>query len=161
MSIDQLTVHDYERALSKGFWRRIFNRVTGKTNDLLPFDEIRDRIPLTGQHYAGLKQVPIEKIVGSYGRYHDFDRTFLPIKKATKDRWISIDKAHYKNIPLSPVELYKLGDIYFVKDGNHRISVARKQGQINMDAHVTEVIIPVDLTPETTECKLWCHAMAT
>ncbi|MFC2026197.1 hypothetical protein ACFLUC_03280, partial [Chloroflexota bacterium] len=66
-----------------------------------------------------------------------------------KDRWISIDRAHLRQVPLPPVELFKMGDIYFVKDGNHRVSVARDQGQIFIDAYVTEIDIPVVLTAET------------
>lgn len=146
MSIDQKASQDFESAHSKGVWRRIINRLTGKTNKLLPFDEVRNRLPFRGQHYAGLRQVEIEKIVGSFGRYQDFDRAFLPIQKRTKDRWVSIDKAHHFQIPLPPVELYKLGNIYFVKDGNHRVSVAREQGQLEVDAYVTELEIPVDLS---------------
>jgi len=149
VSIDQLANQDFEKAHSKGVWRRIMNRLTGKTNELLPFEEVRSRLPIKGQHYVGLKEVPMENIVGSFGRYQDFDRAFLPLQKRTKDRWISIDKAHHFQTPLPPVELYKLGDIYFVKDGNHRVSVAREQGQLEVDAYVTEIEIPVDLPIDT------------
>jgi len=149
MSIDQITNEEYERALNKGFWRKILSRITGTTNELLPFDEVREKLPIQGQHYAGLQQVPVEKIIGSFGRYHDFDRIFLPIQKKTRDRWVSIDRAHHYQIPLPPVELYKLGEIYFVKDGNHRISVAREQGQMEVDAFITEIEIPVNLTVDT------------
>ena len=149
MSIDQIADQEYERALNKAFWRKILSRFTGTTNVLLPFDEVREKFPIQGQHYAGLQQIPIEKIVGSFGRYLDFDRAFLPIQKKTRDRWVSIDRAHHYQIPLPPVELYKLGDIYFVKDGNHRISVAREQGQIEVDAFITEIEIPVNLTVDT------------
>jgi hypothetical protein len=75
---------------------------------------------------------------------------FLPIQSQTKGRWISIDKAHYEDIYLPPVDLYKIGEIYFVKDGNHRVSVARERGQEYMDAYVTEIDIPVMLTSDTT-----------
>lgn len=150
MSIDQIANQEYERALNRGFWRKILTRITGTTNELLPFDEVRAKLPIQGQHYAGLQQVPIEKIIGSFGRYHDFDRIFLPIQKKTRNRWVSIDRAHLYQIPLPPVDLYKLGEVYFVKDGNHRISVAREQGQLEIDAFITEVDIPVNLTIETT-----------
>lgn len=148
MTIEQLANQDFEHAVSRGFWRKILARITGKNNDLLPYDEVREKLPIRGQHYIGLKQVELDKIVGSVGRYHDFDRAFLPIQSRSKDRWISIDKAHYAQVDLPPVELYKLGEIYFVKDGNHRVSVARQQGQIDIDAFVTEIDIPVVLTPD-------------
>jgi hypothetical protein len=150
MVFEQLASSDYERAVSRGFFRKVLNKLTGTENKLLPFDEVRARLPMSGQSYRGLKQVEIDKIVGSFGRYLDFDRVFLPIQRTTKDRWVSINKAHYQQIPLPPVELYKIGEIYFVKDGNHRISVARQRGQIFIDAFVTEINTPVRLSPDLT-----------
>lgn len=149
MTIDQLANQDFERASSKAFWRRIVTRLTGKNNELLPFDEVREKLSFRGQHYIGLKQVPISKIVGSMGRFNDFDRAFLPTQTRTKGRWTSIDKAHYQEINLPPVDLYKIGEIYFVKDGNHRVSVAQGRGQEFIDAYVTEIDIPVMLTADT------------
>jgi hypothetical protein len=96
----------------------------------------------------GLRQVRIAQIVGSAGRYHDFDRAFLPVQVRTRARWISIGQAHYEDIPLPPVELIKLGEIYFVQDGNHRVSVAHERGQEYIDAFVIEVEIPIRLTPD-------------
>ena len=124
MTSDNLANQDYERAVFKAIWRAVIAWMTGKNNELLPFDEVRDRLPLRGQHDLGLKEVRIDQIVGSLGRYRDFDRAFLPRQLHTKDRWLSIDKAHHRDIILPPVELYKLGEVYFVKDGNHRVSVA-------------------------------------
>ncbi|MGB7117328.1 MAG: hypothetical protein WBD56_14385, partial [Anaerolineales bacterium] len=123
MSFSQLANQDFDRAIKKGFWRKVLTRLTGKTNELLPFEEVRVKLPMRGQHYIGLKQVPIQNIVGSFGRYQDFDRAFLPTQKRTKARWVSINKAHYKQIFLPPVDLFKIGEIFFVKDGNHRVSV--------------------------------------
>ncbi len=82
-------------------------------------------IPLRGQHYIGLKQIETGKIVGSVNRYLDFDRAFLPRQINSRARWESIDSAYFKDIVLPPIEVYKVSDIYFVKDGNHRVSVAR------------------------------------
>jgi hypothetical protein len=148
MTFQQLANQDFERAVMRGFLRKILSILTRTDNELLPYDEVREQIPIRGQHYLGPMQVPIEKIVGSMGRYHDFDRAFLPIQIRTKDRWVSIDKAHYAQVELPPVELYKLGEIYFVKDGNHRISVARERGQEFVDAYVTQIDISVRLTPD-------------
>ena len=145
-----LAKQDFERAVTRAFWRKILARITGENNELLPFDEVRQQLPLRGQHYTGLKQVPINKILGSIGRYHEFDRAFLPTQTRTKDRWISIGKAHYDMIDLPPVDLYKIGEVYFVKDGNHRVSVARERGQEFIDAYVTEIDSPVWLTADTT-----------
>ncbi|MDQ4077799.1 MAG: hypothetical protein M3220_16320 [Chloroflexota bacterium] len=104
---------------------------------------------MIGQRYRGLEEVPLEKITGSVGRYRDFDRAFLPRQKQTRSRWLSIDKAHYEDVPLPPVELYKIGDVYFVKDGNHRVSVARERDQAYIDAVVTEIDTPIPITPDT------------
>jgi hypothetical protein len=150
MGVDQRAMHDFDRAASRAFWRRVVTRLTGENNELLPFDDVREKLIFRGQHYIGLKQVPITQIVGSMGRYNDFDREFLPTQTRTKGRWISIDKAHYYDINLPPVDLYKVGEIYFVKDGNHRVSVARERGQEYIDAYVTEIDIPVLLTTKTT-----------
>jgi uncharacterized membrane protein YfbV (UPF0208 family) len=92
--------------------------------------------------------VPIGQIIGSAGRYQDFDRAFLPVQDRTRARWESIDIAHYADVILPPVELYKMGEVYFVKDGNHRVSVARERGQEYIDAYVIEIDIPVPLTPD-------------
>ncbi len=148
MSSKQQAQDDFERAYRRGFWRKLSSWLTGERNELLPFDAVRDRIPLRGQHYIGLQQVPIEQIVGSMGRYRDFDRAFLPRQVRTRSRWVSIDSAQYDEIILPPVELYKMGEVYFVRDGNHRVSVAREMGQEFVDAYVTEIEVSVPLTAD-------------
>jgi hypothetical protein len=154
VSIHKMTEMDFEHARRKAFWRRVFSWIMGGRNDLLPFDEVREKLPFRGQHYIGLKQVPIDLIIGSSGRYRDFDRVFLPIQSRTRSRWLSIDQAHYEEVNLPPVELYKMGDIYFVKDGNHRVSVARERGQEFIDAIVIEIVVPFSLTSETDIAEL-------
>ncbi len=140
---------DWDKASFKAFWRKLSSWILGEQNDLLPFEEVRSRLELRGQHYRGLEQVPIDQIVGSVGRYRDFDRAFFPTRSSTRDRWIAISRARYEDVDLPPVDLYKIGDIYFVKDGNHRISVARERGQEFVDANVTEVPVPVPVTPDS------------
>jgi len=154
MAFDYIANDDFERATVKAFWRRITAWLTGTKNQLLPFDEVRRSLPLRGQRYIGMQQVPIDKILGSEGRYLDFDRTFLPTQTRTKNRWVSIDKAHLQQIDLPPVELYKIGEIYFVKDGNHRVSVARERGQDEIDAFVIELEVPVPISSDLTMDKL-------
>ncbi len=140
---------DFEIALRKGFWRRIWSWFTQSDNRLLPFDDIRKALSIRGQHDLGMRQIPLDKIVGSVGRYQDFDRAFLPRHSFLRARWVSIDSAHLKDINLPPIEVYKIGDVYFVKDGNHRVSVAREQHQAFIDAAVTEIVSPVPITPMT------------
>lgn len=148
MSTGHMAQSDFNRAYRKGFWRKVTSWLTGDSNELLPFQVVRERIPLKGQHYAGFQQVRIDQIVGSLGRYRDFDRAFLPRQARTRGRWESIDSAHYDDVILPPVDLYKMGEVYFVRDGNHRVSVAREWGQEFIDAYVTELEVPVPLTTD-------------
>ena len=145
---DSLARDDFERAYQRSLWRKVITRLTGKSNELLPFDEVRQALPFRGQRDIGLQEVPLDKIVGSVGRYRDFDRAFLPTQRQTTERWINVSKARYNEVALPPVELYKIGDVYFVKDGNHRISVARERKQAIIDAYVTEIDIPFRLTAD-------------
>lgn len=135
----QLAHRHFERAKHKAEWRDLYSRLTRKCNHLLAFDQVRQGQPLKGQRYRGLQIVPIDSIVGSEGRSHDFDRAFFPRQTHTQERWISIDQAHHNQTPLPPVDLVKMGEMYFVRDGNHRISVARAHGQEFIDAYVTEI----------------------
>ncbi|MGB4870481.1 MAG: hypothetical protein WBP47_10535 [Candidatus Promineifilaceae bacterium] len=145
---DKFANDDFQRALRRGFLRKLVARITGQENDLLPYSEVRSQLPFQGQHDLGQQTIPIDKIVGSVGRYRDFDRAYLPTQTATAQRWIGISKARYKDIDLPPIEAYKIGEVYFVKDGNHRVSVARERQQVFIDAYVTEIDIPVTLTAD-------------
>lgn len=136
---------DFSRARRKAFLQAISDVLARRPNDLVPFNEVRSRLNIRGSAYRGLQHVPLHKIVGSEGRYSDFDRRFLPRQLTTQQRWTSVDMAHYEEIPLPPVELYKIGDVYFVKDGNHRVSVARERGQTEIDAYITEYLVDVPL----------------
>jgi hypothetical protein len=111
----------------------------------LSFDQTSQSLPVNGYHDLGLRVVPVDKIIGSTGRYQEFDRAFLPRQSHTKDRWVKVDEAYYEQVPLPPVTLLKVGEVYFVTDGNHRISVARAHKQVFIDANVTELNTPIDL----------------
>ncbi len=145
---DALAYDDFIRVYRRAFWRKVRARLTGRSNDLLPYSQVRETLPFQGQRDLGLQTVPLDKIIGSVGRYRDFDRAFLPIQSQTSERWMNIKKASYEEIVLPPVDLYKIGDVYFVKDGNHRVSVARELGQIDIEAYVTEIDVPVRLTAD-------------
>ena len=145
----QFTKNDFSRAYMKGFWRSVFSQISNKDNELLPFDEVMHNIPLRGQHYLGLKQIETSKIIGSVNRYQDFDRAFLPRQMHTRARWESVNSAYFKDIILPPIEVYKVSDAYFVKDGNHRVSVARERGQAYMDAYVIEIEVSGTINENT------------
>jgi hypothetical protein len=137
---------DFERARTRGFWLSVSAWFRRRDNELVPFDEVRRRLPTEAQHYAGNQEILLDKIMGSVGRYQDFDRAFLPKHSFLRSRWESVDRAQLQDIQLPSIEVYKLGPFYFVKDGNHRVSVARERGQVYIDAVVTEieVSVPVD-----------------
>jgi hypothetical protein len=133
---------DFAHAYRKGFFHAIVAWIQSANNDLIPYDEVRKRIPMRGQHSLGLQQIETDKVVGSVSRFNDFDRAFLPRQAHTRSRWESIDRAYFEDVILPPIDVYKIGDVYFVKDGNHRVSVARERGQLYMDAFVVEMDIP-------------------
>ena len=145
MTFDNQVHSDFEHARRKASWRHVINRLTGRRTELLRFEEVRRQLRAQGRHEAGARPVLLDAIVGSVGRYRDFDTAFLPLQTQTKRRWLSIDRAHYDELVLPPVELYRLGETYFVKDGNHRVSVARERGQVYIDAVVIELHAPVPI----------------
>ncbi len=155
--LERTAREDFSRAARKAFWRKVTAWIKGESNQLLSYDDVRSAIPIRGQRYLGLQSVPLDQIVGSVGRYRDFDRIFGPTQTRTADRWIRLDVARSQDIHLPPVDLYKIGEAYFVKDGNHRISVARERGQEHIDAFITEISVPVpfsaDVTPDALPIK--------
>jgi hypothetical protein len=154
MAVSLQVADDFERARRKGLWRRVIARLLRRDITLLRFEETRQLMRAHGQHYGGFRTVPISQIVGSVNRYHDFDRAFLPRHTTTRQRWQSIDRAYYEDTSLPPIELYQLGETYFVKDGNHRVSVAREQGQEFIDAYVIELHVPVPVAT-LSELEEW------
>jgi hypothetical protein len=140
---------DFYSARSRAFFQRLLSLISGEPRDLLEFDEVREKLHLGGPIYKGLQTVPLDKVIGSVDRYHDFDREFLPTQSHTADRWYRINRAWYQEIHLPPVLLYKVGEVYFVVDGNHRVSVARAQGQLYIDAEVRECRARVPVTEGT------------
>jgi len=139
---------DYSRARTKAFMNNIKAVLSGRSNTLLSFDAIKEKLHIGGPIYRGLLTVRIDQIVGSLDRYEQFDKAFLPKQDLTSDRWLRIDHAFYDDISLPPVVLYKVGNVYFVVDGHHRVSVARQQGQEFIDAEVRECSTKVDIQPD-------------
>jgi hypothetical protein len=117
---------------------------------LLPLEEVLAILKPESETYVGMEAVPLDRIVGSEGRYRDFDRHFLPRRDFLRSRWISVDMAHYRDVPLPPIRIYEVGGVYFVRDGNHRVSVAKARGQAMIDAEVTRLGSVVSLRPGMT-----------
>jgi hypothetical protein len=146
---------DFAHARFKAFLNRVRNLLGGQPGTLLSYDEVKEKLRIGGPVYRGVRVVPLEKIAGSLNRYHQFDRAFMPLEDQTANRWQNIDRAFYQDVSLPPVVLYKVGDVYFVVDGHHRVSVAREQGQTFIDAEVrecqTKVNITANIQPEDLE----------
>src|SRR5690349_15952436 len=138
---------DFQRARFKAFMNRAWATLSGQPTTLLSYDEIKEKLHIGGPIYRGVQTVRVEQIVGSLNRYHEFDRVFQPASDKLAARWQSVNRAFYQEISLPPVVLYKVGEVYFVVDGHHRVSVAREQGQIYIEAEVRECATRVNLTP--------------
>lgn len=129
----------WNQARRKAFWQQL-SATLGLSRGpatLIPFEEVQQKLRLNQNAYRGLQQVPLDQIVGSVGRYHDFTRTFLPLVESDSARWRRVAELQMET-GLPPIELYKVGDAYFVKDGNHRVSVARQFGMKTIEAYVWE-----------------------
>ena len=137
----------FHRARRQAAVESLLARLSGESIDLLSYNEVVDKLHISGQSPGGLRQIPVKAIVGSVSRYQDFTRTFLPLKEADEDRWVSVGAAAPVIGDLPPIECYKVGDNYFVLDGNHRVSIARQQNVAYIDAYVTEVRTRVPLPP--------------
>ena len=139
---------DFQRARFKAFVNRVWGTLSGQPTTLLSYDDIKEKLHIGGPIYRGVQTVRVDQIAGSLNRYHEFDRVFLPGSDKLAARWQSVNRAFYQEISLPPVVLYKVAQVYFVVDGHHRVSVARGQGQIYIEAEVRECATRVDLTPD-------------
>lgn len=142
------TQADFAAARIKAFFRQVFAFLTGQRDELLAFDEVREKLRIGGPIYRGVRTVPIDRILGSVDRYKDFDRAFLPKQDFMADRWQKVTRAWYQDVNLPPILCYKVGDVYFVVDGHHRVSVAREKGQAEIEAEVRECAVRVPVTPD-------------
>ncbi len=130
----------YEKVLRQGKWHAVWNKIRRRDNhlrDLAHLDGASERKPARS---AGVVNVPLSRIVGSEGRVRDFDREFRPLSEHTRERWIGIAAARRNRVALPPVELIQVGDSYYVRDGHHRISVARAAGQVEIESRIAHAL---------------------
>jgi hypothetical protein len=139
---------DFQRALFKAFMNRVWDSLSGQRTTLLSYDDIKEKLHIGGPIYRGVQTVLVDQIAGSLNRYHEFDRVFLPASDKLATRWQNVNRAFYQEVSLPPVVLYKVGQVYFVVDGHHRVSVARDQGQIYIEAEVRECSTRVNITAD-------------
>lgn len=145
---------DFERAKRRGRMQALMSGLSWKNTDLLSLYDVTKLIKPKGETYRGMQTIPVKNIIGSEGRYHDFSLAFYPKKEMLRARWRSIDEAQKENVILPPISVYKLGDYYFVRDGNHRVSVAKTQGVEFIDAEVVELDSEIKLEPGMTMKEL-------
>jgi len=139
---------DFSRARFKSFIHQVFSVLSGQPTKLLSYDDVKEKLHIGGPIYRGVKTIRVDQIAGSLNRYHEFDRAFLPKEDQLASRWQQVNRAFYQDIHLPPVVLYKVGEVYFVVDGHHRVSVAREQGQLFIEAEVRECATRVNISPD-------------
>ncbi len=139
---------DFRRARSRAALEEIMARLTGRSAELLCYEDVRQNLRTTTSTSRGLQDIPIDAVVGSVGRCTDFTRTFLPLKDSDRARWANVELAMSNLQGLSPIEVYQIDQVYFVVDGNHRVSIARQFGSAYIQAYVTEVKTKLSLTPD-------------
>jgi hypothetical protein len=153
VGVDEQVDKDFHRALRRASIHRFRDWVLRRSahGHVLSFEQARGTLTRWSQVYRGMKTVEVEKIVGSVGRWRDFDESFLPVKVNMSQRWGHVDRAYHQGVELPAVSLYKIGEAYFVRDGNHRVSVARFHGVAAIDAEVVEIrgrMRTIDAQPE-------------
>ncbi|MDR1507071.1 MAG: transcriptional regulator [Treponema sp.] len=141
---------DFSKARAKEIFQGIMHFLDPGRNRLLSLDDVKELLKPENETYRGMKVVPISLIVGSEGRYRDFNKYFLPKSDHLRPRWERIDEARLNDIVLPPIQLYEIGGVYFVRDGNHRVSVAKAQGVENVDAEVTSLSTEITIDPSMT-----------
>ncbi|HOT62575.1 MAG TPA: transcriptional regulator, partial [Treponemataceae bacterium] len=145
---------DFARARNKALLNEIQNFMNPDKRRLLSFHDVKQILRPKNEVYAGMQTVPIDRIVGSEGRYQDFDRHFLPRTSNLRQRWERVDAARLTDVILPPIQLYEIGGLYFVRDGNHRVSVAKAQGVEFIDAEVISLQSEIKLRSGITADKL-------
>jgi nucleotide-binding universal stress UspA family protein len=155
----QLALRDFHNARQQAVMQQLLARFRGDGAALLPFEEIKEQLHPTGETIKhGTQEIPLDKIVGSVGRYKDFTHSFLPKRDADQERWTGVRAAVIDMTGIPPIEVYQVGDAYFVQDGNHRVSIARRMNSKTITAYVTEVKTRVPLSADDDPYESSCKA---
>jgi hypothetical protein len=134
--------NDFVRMRRRQILAKLAHKLSREPDDVnlvLPYDEVIAALGFEGEHFAGLKSIKLRDIVGSVDTRRDFDRRFRPTSARVRERWEQLALAQRRGAPMPPIDVYKVGEMYFVKDGHHRVSIALAQGLTTIDAYVTEV----------------------
>ncbi len=133
---------DFSRARRSQLLAELGRRLRREPDDvalILPFDEVVEALGMVGEVQLGLQTIPLDSIVGTVDRTRDFDRGFRPTTPRVRGRWQRIAAAQRRGESFPPISVYRVGDLHFVRDGHHRVSVAKSLGREDIDAYVTQV----------------------
>jgi nucleotide-binding universal stress UspA family protein len=147
-------VEDFRRARRAASLEQIISRISGRSAELLSYERVRRQLGAGGQKVQVRRNIPLDAIIGSVGRYTDFTRSFLPKEGIDEHRWARVKTEVTGLVGLPPIEVYQIGEAYFVRDGHHRVSVARRLEAKTIDAYVTEIQTKVPLSPDTQPDEL-------
>jgi hypothetical protein len=144
------SLEDFNVARRRASLQEILARVTGKSSELLSYEDVAQKLNLNVRSERGVLDIPLKAIIGSVGRYTEFTRDFMPLSSKDQQRWARVKRIidDPESVGLPPIEVYKVGEIYFVLDGNHRVSVARSEGFEYISAHVIEVKTDIPITAD-------------
>lgn len=141
------SIEDFRAARRRAALEAVMARLTGRSTALLSFDQTVQMLKGEKTIPCGLQEIPVDAIIGSVGRYHDFTRSFLPRHDSDAERWARVQTAINQR-GMDPIQVYQIGEAYFVLDGNHRVSIARSRGYPTIQAYVTQIRTRVPLSPQ-------------
>lgn len=148
----------WQQARRAAFVEDALAALAGRSSDLFDFEQVSDKLGLSTACFRDLQTVPLDRIVGSVGRYAEFTRAFLPRADSLRERWQRVERMVTSRHEMPPIELYKVGEVYFVRDGNHRVSVAKQRGKAEIKAYVWEYEAPIVLQPDSDVDSQLCRA---
>lgn len=149
--LSYLSHRKFTQARRRAFVSLALKALRGQNNTaLLPFSDVERHLELKHARNLGLQDIELANVVGSVGRYNDFTREFLPRRWSQEGRWRQIFDLAHSFMGFPAIEVFKVGEVYFVRDGNHRVSVARASGFKTIEAYVSEYVTPIKLKMNDT-----------
>ena len=145
--LDVNDYHAFRRARRRAAWEQFRALLTRRSADLLCYGKLRDFLDVTGVEDLGRQQIATQNIIGSVERCSDYSRDFSPRKDSDRGRWVRIKQLLNTGTVLPPIKVYQVGEVYFVVDGHHRVSVARQTGRASIPAQVVAICTRVPFRP--------------
>lgn len=130
---------EFRSLVARAFFQTLFNKIIGRPTGLRAFEEARKTLGPSGTGVERLREIDLDRVIGSVGRWHEYTPSFLPRYLSDEDRWVRVKRVVNGTGGLPPLEVYQIGDDYYVEDGHHRVSVLKRLGVRRTEAWVTEV----------------------